>query len=268
MMRAFAIFLLLSSMARFANAQTISIKGSDTLGAKLIPQIAEKYKAKGHPLVKFEIAAEGSSTAFTALADGSAEIGMSSRKAEEEEMATCRAKGINLVEQMICRDMMCVLINQSSPITNLTKTQVRDIFTGQIKNWSEVGGAPGPISIYTRNNSSGAYKDWQKMAMEGRNYAEGSQKMAGGEQINQLVAKKEGGICHVNLTYSKTPGTKTVSIDGVAAVAESAKTYPFTREFYLYVSDKASAETKSFIDFVLSPEGQAIVQITGFIPSK
>jgi phosphate transport system substrate-binding protein len=267
-MQSITTFLLVASMTGFTSAQTISIKGSDTLGAKLIPQIAEKYKAEGHFLVKFEIAAEGSSSAFIALAEGTADIGMSSRKAKEEEITVCKAKGVHLVEHIVCRDMLCVLVNQSSPITNLTKAQVANIFTGQIKDWSEIGGNPGPISIYTRNTSSGAYKDWQKLAMEGREYAKSSLKMSGGEQLNQEVAKNESGICYVNLTYSKTPGTKAIPIDGIAPVAENTKTYPYIREYYLYVSDKASAEAKSFVDFVLSPAGQAVVQSTGFIPLK
>jgi len=76
-------------LAATAGAQTISIKGSDTLGAKLVPQLAESFKAK-HPGVKFEIAAEGSSTAFPALANGTAQIGMSSRKAKSEEITAAR----------------------------------------------------------------------------------------------------------------------------------------------------------------------------------
>ncbi len=267
-MQTITTLLIAVSMAVIASAQMISLKGSDTLGAKLIPQIAESYKAKGHALVKFEIAAEGSSTAFTALADGTADIGMSSRKAKEEEITACKAKGINLVEHSVCRDMLCVLVNQSSPITNLTKAQVADIYTGQIKNWSEIGGTPGPISIYTRNTSSGTYKDWQKMAMEGRDYAASSLKMAGGEPVQIEVAKNQGGICYSGLAYSKTPGTKAMPIDGIAPVAENAKTYAYSREYYLYVSDKASAEAKSFVDYVLSPAGQAVVKIVGFIPVK
>ncbi len=267
-MQTIPTLLIAVSMAVIASAQTISLKGSDTLGAKLIPQLAQTYKADGHSLVKFEIAAEGSSTAFTALADGTADIGMSSRKAKEEEITACKSIGIHLVEHTVSRDMLCVLINQSSPITNLTKAQVADIFTGQIKDWAEIGGTPGPISIYTRNTSSGTYKDWQKLAMKGRDYAKGSLKMGGGEQPNREVEKNQGGICYAGLAYSKSPNTKAMTIDGIAPLAENAKTYAYTREYYLYVSDKASAEAKSFVDFVLSPAGQAVVQKTGFIPVK
>ena len=266
-MQTITTLLFVASMTGFTSAKTISLKGSDTLGAKLIPQIAEKFKAEVHSSVKFEIAAEGSSSAFTALADGTADIGMSTRKAKEEEITACKSKGIHLVEHSVCRDMLCVLVNQSSPITNLTKAQVANIFTGEINDWSEIGGTPGPISVYTRNTASGSYKDWQKLAMEGRDYAEGSLKMAGGEQV-QTVGKNQGGICYVGLTYSKATGIKAVSIDGIAPIAANAKSYAYSREYYLYVSDKASAEAKSFVDYVLSPAGQAIVQKIGFIPVK
>jgi phosphate transport system substrate-binding protein len=175
-------------LAATAGAQTVSIKGSDTLGAKLVPQLAESFSSKNKG-VKFDIAAEGSSTAFPALANGTAHIGMSSRKAKPEEITAARAKGIKLKEVEACHDMIVVITNKSNPIKALTKDQVAKIFTGQVKDWSEVGGTPGPISVYTRNTSSGTYKDWQTLARKGRNYADGSQKMAGTEQIAQEVAK-------------------------------------------------------------------------------
>jgi phosphate transport system substrate-binding protein len=265
-----SLLTLLSALtvANFALAQNISLKGSDTLGAKLIPQIAEKYKAEGHADAKFEIAAEGSSTAFPALANGTADIGMSSRKAKDEELTDCKTKGVTLVEHAVCFDMLCVIVNKNSPITNLTKAQVAKIFTGQVKDWSEVGGTPGPISIYTRNTSSGTYKDWQKLAMDGRDYPSSSLKMAGNEQIAQEVAKNKGGIGYVGLAYSKTRGVKAVQIDGIAPVADNKKTYSYSRECFLYIPDNAKAEAKAFVDFVHSPAGQALVESTGFIHAK
>lgn len=250
-----------------AGAQTLSIKGSDTLGAKLIPQLAEAFKAAGNKGVKFEIAAEGSTTAFPALANGTAQIGMSSRKVKDDERTFCKTKGVYIKEHPVCHDMLCVIVNKNSPLANLTKAQVAKIFTGQIKDWSEIGGAPGRISIYTRNTSSGTYKDWQKLAMGGRDYPSSSLKMAGNEQIAQEVAKNKNGIGYVGLAYSKTPGTKTVTIDGVEAVPQNAKKYAYARLCYLYAPDKPTAEAESFLNFVKSPAGQAIVQKVGFIPN-
>jgi phosphate transport system substrate-binding protein len=248
-----------------AGAQTLSLKGSDTLGAKLIPQLAESFKAAGNKGVKFEIAAEGSSTAFPALANGTAQIGMSSRKVKEDERTFCKTKGVYLKEHPVCRDMLVVIVNKNSPVSNLTKDQVSKIFTGQIKDWSELGGAPGNISIYTRNTSSGTYKDWQKLAMGGRDYVSTSLKMAGNEQIAQEVAKNKNGIGYVGLAYSKTPGTKAISIDGVEPIEANAKKYVYSRVCYLYAPDKPTAEAAAFIEYVKSSAGQDIAKKVGFV---
>jgi phosphate transport system substrate-binding protein len=248
-MKAIHTLIASAALVSMAGAQTLSIKGSDTLGAKLIPQLAEAFKAAGNKGVKFEIAAEGSTTAFPALANGTAQIGMSSRKVKEDERTFCRTKGVYLKEHPICHDMLCVIVNKNSPVSNLTKAQVAKIFTGQIKDWSEIGGAPGPISIYTRNTSSGTYKDWQKLAMGGRDYPSTSLKMAGNEQIAQEVAKNKNGI------------------DGVESVAANAKKFAYARLCYLYAPDKPTAEAQAFLDFIMSPTGQGIVQKVGFIPN-
>jgi phosphate transport system substrate-binding protein len=256
-----------AAMLTMAGAQTLSIKGSDTLGAKLIPQLAEGFKAAGNTGVKFEIAAEGSTTAFPALANGTAQIGMSSRKIKDDERTFCRTKGVYIKEHGICHDMLVVIVNKNSPLAKLTKDQVAKIFTGQIKDWSEIGGAPGKISIYTRNTSSGTYKDWQKLAMGGRDYPSSSLKMAGNEQIAQEVAKNKNGIGYVGLAYSKTAGTKTIVIDGVEPVAQNAKKYVYARLCYLYAPDKPTAEAEAFMKYVESPAGQDIVRKVGFIPA-
>ena len=267
-MKTISTLIAATAVLATASAQTLSIKGSDTLGAKLVPQLAEAFKAAGNKGVKFEIAAEGSTTAFPALANGTAQIGMSSRKIKDDERTFCRTKGVYIKEHPICHDMICVIVNKNSPLTSLTKDQVAKIFTGQVKDWSEIGGAPGKISIYTRNTSSGTYKDWQKLAMGGRDYPSSSLKMAGNEQIAQEVAKNKNGIGYVGLAYAKTPGTKTIVIDGVEPVAQNANKYAYARLCYLYAPDKPSAEADAFMKFVESPAGQDIVRKVGFIPAK
>lgn len=266
-MKTIITMIACAALSPLAGAQTLSLKGSDTLGAKLIPQLAEAFKAAGNTGVKFEIAAEGSTTAFPALANGTAQIGMSSRKIKDDERTFCRTKGVYVKEHPICHDMIVVIVNKNSPLTSLTKDQIAKIFTGQIKDWSEIGGAPGKISIYTRNTSSGTYKDWQKLAMGGRDYPSSSQKLAGNEQIAQEVAKNKNGIGYVGLAYSKTAGTKAITIDGVQPVAQNAKKYAYARLCYLYAPDKPTAEAQAFLDYVNSAAGQAIVQKVGFIPN-
>ena len=144
------------------------IKGSDTLGAKMIPKIAEAYENK-NPGSKFEIAAEGSSTGIAAIIDGTA-IGMSSRELKGKEKAAAGANGVRLVKTVVANDAVAVIVNESNPLSKLSLKDVERIFTGDVTNWSAVGGKSGGISGYTRNTSSGTYAFFQKFALAGRDY--------------------------------------------------------------------------------------------------
>lgn len=250
-------------------AQKLVIKGSDTLGAKLVPMIAEDYRAQ-NPGVSFEIAAEGSTTGIAAIIDSTAQIGMSSRRARPTEMSGGSAKGVTLKPIIVCYDGMAVIVNENNPITNLTRRQVEQVFTGDVTDWSAVGGNPGTFSIYTRNTSSGTYQDWKDLAMKKRNYAPSSQKMAGNEQIAAEVAKNPNGIGYVGLAYTKAPGIKVVAIEGALPSKESvqAKKYPYARPNFFYTNGEPSGEAAKFIDFVLSDNGQATVEKVGFVPIK
>ena len=257
--------LAVAFTASLSAQSVIRIRGSDTLGAKLVPQWAEGFKKQGGG-VSFDIAAEGSSTAFTNLAAGTAEIGMSSRKAKDDERTFCKTKGVFLKEYNVCWDMMAVIVNKSNPVTNLTKKQVAGIFTGAIKDWSEVGGTPGPISVYTRNTSSGTYKDWQTLAMGGKDYGSNSQKMAGNEQIAQETGSNKNGIGYVGLAYINAKGIKVVTVDGKEPSYANVKGYAYSRPCFLYTNGEPQGKVKEFIDFCLSPAGDKIVEVVHFVP--
>jgi phosphate transport system substrate-binding protein len=255
--------------AGLVRAEKLVIKGSDTLGAKLVPQLAEEYKAK-NPGTSFEIAAEGSTTGITAIIDSTAQIGMSSRRAKATEMSGGQAKGVSLKPTIVAYDGMAVIVNANSPITVLTKRQVKQIFTGAASDWSAVGGNPGKISIYTRNTSSGTYSDWKELAMDKLDYAASSQKMAGNEQIVSEVAKNVNGIGYVGLAYIHAPGIKVIPVDGETPTKESvlSKKYPYARPTFYYTNGEPSGEAAKFVEFTLSDEGQKIVEKVGFVPVR
>jgi phosphate transport system substrate-binding protein len=268
-MKKSVIILAALVAAASAQAQKLVIKGSDTLGAKLVPTLAEEYKAS-HPGVSFEIAAEGSTTGIAAITDGTAAIGMSSRRAKPTEVSGAAAKGVNLKPTIVCYDGIALVVNANSPIKGLTKRQVEQIFTGDITDWSAVGGNPGKISVYTRNTSSGTYSDFKELAMKKRDYAPSSQKLAGNEQIVAEVAKNPNGIGYVGLAYTTEAGIKVVPIDGGLPNKESvlAKKYPYARPTFYYTNGEPSGEAAKFIDFTHSDAGQKIVEKIGFIPVK
>ena len=252
-----------------ASAGKLVIKGSDTLGAKLVPQLAEAYKAK-NPDTSFEIAAEGSTTGLTAIIDGTADIGMSSRHAKPTEESAAQAKGTKLTPVIVAYDGLAVIVNEKSPLKNLTKKQVEQIFTGDVTDWSAVGGKAGAISIYTRNTSSGTYSDWKELAMKKRDYAPSSQKMAGHEQIAAEVGKNPNGIGYVGLAYIKATGIKVLKIEGLELSDETVrnKTWAYARPTFYYTNGEPAGEAKKFTDFTLSEEGQGIARKVGFVPVK
>src|SRR5256714_6521126 len=116
-----------------ASAARLVIKGSDTLGAKLVPQLAEQFKAQ-HPGTSFEIAAEGSTTGIAAITDGTAQIGMSSRRAKPTEMSGATAKGVTLKPTIVAFDGIGVIVSANNPVTKLSKRQVEQIFAGDISD--------------------------------------------------------------------------------------------------------------------------------------
>ncbi|CAM3105664.1 phosphate ABC transporter substrate-binding protein [Rariglobus hedericola] len=264
-------FVILAALVAAASvqAQKLVIKGSDTLGAKLVPMLSEEYKAS-HPGVSFEIAAEGSTTGIAAITDGTAAIGMSSRRAKSTEVSAAAAKGVAMKPTIVCYDGMAVIVNENNPITTLTKRQVEQIFTGDVTDWSAVGGKPGKFSLYTRNTSSGTYSDWKDLAMKKRDYASTSQKMAGNEQIAAEIGKNANGIGYVGVAYIHAPGVKVIPIEGHLPTKEEvlSKKYPYARPNFYYTNGEPSGEAAKFIEFTHSEAGQKIVEKVGFIPVK
>jgi len=258
--------LVLAAGIASGQADSLVIKGSDTLGAKLVPQLSEEFKAQ-HPGTTFDIAAEGSTTGFAALIDKTAAIAMASRPAKAEEIATAKAKGVNFKETTVAWDGIAVIVNASNPVKGLTKRQVEQIFTGDVSDWSSVGGSAGKISVYTRNTSSGTYSEFKELAMKKRDYVGSSQKLAGNEQIAAEVAKNPNAVGYVGLAYAKAAGIKVVPIDGALPTKETvlAKSYPYARPTFFYTDGEPGGLAKDFIEFTLSDGGQKIVTQVGFV---
>jgi len=256
-----------AAAASVAHADTLVIKGSDTLGAKLVPQLAEAFKAS-HPGASFKIAAEGSATGFAALLNGTADLAMASRRAQMTEVSEGTSKNINLHPTIVAYDGIAVIINSGNSIKGLTKKQVEQIFTGDIKDWSAVGGKPGPISIYTRNTASGTYVDFSAMAMKKRNYAGSAQKMAGNEQIAAEVGKNANGIGYVGIAYIKASGVKALAVEGVEPSIKTvqSKAYAYSRPTFYYTNGAPTGLAAEFTAFTVSAKGQKIVQQVGFAP--
>ena len=247
--------------------ETLVIKGSDTLGAKMVPQLAEAFKAKMEKQgveVAFEIAAEGSSTGVASVIDATAEIGMSSRDPKEKEIAKAKAKGVEMKAITVAKDGIAIIVNESNPLESISVEEIELIFSGDVTDWSGISTETGTISAYTRNTSSGTYAMFQKLGMNSRDYGPETQKMAGNEQIAAEVAKNPNGIGYVGLAYINTPGVKVLPVEGAAP---DEADYPLARPLYYLIdnSKRLSCTANDFIGFTMSPEGQAIINRVHFL---
>jgi len=256
--------LILSSHA----AEKIIIKGSDTLGAKMVPQLAEEFKStlsKEGVDVVFEIAAEGSSTGIAAVIDGTTHLGMSSREVKGTELTKGLLAGVKMEAITVAKDGIAIIVNEKNPMSEIRSREVEKIFSGDVDDWAAINGKSGSVSIYTRNTSSGTYAVFQEMALRKRDYAPSSQKMAGNEQIASEVSKNSNGIGYVGLAYIETPGVIPLPVDGISP---DNPDYPYARPLYLYHDGNKQMRpiVKRFVDFCLSESGQKIVESVHFIP--
>lgn len=246
-------------------AGSIRLGGSDALGAKLVPQLGETYKAQ-HPAVTFEIAAEGTVGALPDFLAGKTDILMAGRVLKPEEMAPFEKAGIVLKRVDAATDVFVIAVNAENPVRDLSLAQLEGLFAGDHANWKAVGGPDAPVSIYTRNTASGSYKDFQQVAMNGRPYAKGANKLQGGDLPGMGMVKDPNGIGYVGLAYARAKGLGVVRIDGIDPLGKDVARYPLLRHYYYYHRENARAEVVEFVRWASSsPEAKKIAVKLGFL---
>jgi len=254
----------------FANAQVV-IKGSDTC-LPVSQQEAEAFGKKGGGAVT--VTGGGSGVGISALISGTCDIAQASRPMKFDEKQKMSEAGKTPKEVIIAYDALAVVINPENPVNQLTRQQLEQIFTGKITNWKEVGGPDMKIVVYSRETSSGTYEFFKEHVMKNKNYATSVLSMPATGAIIQSVKQTKGAIGYVGLAYlNKEVKALKVSYDGKTFVEPSVanaknKTYPVVRPLFYYYSINNEKKVKPFMDFVLSPEGQKIVENVGFIGIK
>ena len=247
------------------------IKGSDTV-LPLSQKEAENYMKKNSS-AKLTVIGGGSGVGIAALLDGSTDIAMSSRKMKMDEKLKITEAGKALKEVTIARDALAVVVNPANPVSQLTREQLEGIFTGKITSWKEVGGEDMKIVVYSRESSSGTYEFFKEHVLNNKNYASSVLNMPATGAIIQSVGQTKGAIGYVGLAYlEKEVKAMKVSYDKGKTYVEPSlktaqdKTYPIVRPLYYYYVGSMEKMVKPFIDYILSSEGQKIVQDVGYVP--
>jgi len=263
--------ILLTGIAGFA--QSITIKGSDTV-LPLSQREAESYM-KSNKGANITVIGGGSGVGIAALMNGTTDIAMASRSLKMDERLKLQDAGKPYKEITIARDALAIVVHPSNKVSKLTREQIEGIYTGKITNWKEVGGDDMKIVVYARETSSGTYEFLKEHVLNGKNYASTVLNMPATGAIIQSVSQTKGAIGYVGLAYlNKEVKDVAVSYDKgktyITASVENAKnkTYPIVRPLYFFVPNAKEKAVKPFIDFVLSPAGQKIVEDVGYITLK
>jgi len=225
------------------------------------------------PIAAF-VAAHGSGTAFKDLLAGSNDIGMSSRPVKPDEATSLAALGdmtsVNC-EHVIGLDGLAIVTNRSNPVSTLSVAQVADIFTGKITDWSEVGGTPGPITRYGRNDVSGTFDSFQSMVLGKEKLSADTKRFEDSAELSDEVSLDAQGIGFIGLPYVRRSKALAISVADSPPLLPSPFTvatedYALARRLYVYTpANPTNPLTTEFVEFALSPAGQEVVRSSGFI---
>lgn len=243
--------------------ETITISGSTSVGP-LTEKLADKYKQK-NANVNIEVNQIGSSAGITNATSGVSQIGMSSRDLKDGEKAN------GLEETIVAYDGIVVVTHPSNKVKDLTMEQVKQIFTGEIRNWKELGGNDMEIVVVSREDGSGSRDAFQEIV----GYSSGELireaiVASGNGNIKTTVATNKHAVGFISFEYIDD-SISTLKINGVEATAENVlqQKYSLSRPFlFVHKEEHFTAAGQQFIDYILSPDGQAIVSEAGAIRVK
>jgi phosphate transport system substrate-binding protein len=241
------------------------ISGSSTVFP--IADLAAEDFQNIHSGVNIQVEGPGSGTGVAKASDDTADIGMASRNVKASELLNAPT----LITVGVAKDSVSVVINPDNPLAgslDLTVDQVSQIFKGEITNWSELGGEDHKINVYTREEGSGTRGTFMDFTdIEEGEFAADASVQQGNSAMRAAVAGDPNGVAYVSLGYVDS-SISPAKIDGAEGTVENvlAGTYPFQRILWMFTNGKPSVLEQAYLDFVLSPDGQRIVEEEGFIP--
>ena len=256
-----------------AGTDSIVITGSSS-AAGLVKALGndfkEEYKDK-YPDLEFKITDEDSGSAIDAARSGKADIGLVSRAVTDEEKSL-----VDDVE-VFAMDGIAVIANKNCNIENLTVSQAKKIFSGQIVNWSDVGGENTIINVYSREESSGTRNEFLNLlglnsifdTTKEKKLTDRATVYNSSEEVKKAVAGDKSGIGYISMTaLDKT--VKDIAVDDVKINAQNVgdENYKLVRNFSFVIAKDESEAADDFIDWVLSAKGQQAVEAAGYVPIK
>jgi phosphate transport system substrate-binding protein len=256
---------------------SIENKGSDTI-VNLALAWAEAYQ-KIHPNIFISVTGGGSGTGIAALINGTVDIANASRQIKIEEREKSEANGITPVEFVVARDAIAIIVHPENPVNQLTIDQISAIYSGQINNWSEVGGEDRPIVRLSRETNSGTHVYFlENVLRKGEEdnktlFSMDTLLLPSSEGISAEIRQNPNAIGYDGLGYV-TEDLKTIAVGWESTgpfILPSAKSvnnrqYPIARDLYMYTAGEPEGEVLEYLNWILGPDAQQIVTELGFVP--
>lgn len=293
----------------------LRIHGSNTIGAQLMPNLLEAFAAESklsgieaiaspipeEKTIKFggaetdrqivvELHSHGTATAFTDLAARASDLGMASRKVKQPEREAVQRAGrgdlfVPGQENVIALDGLAIIVNRANPVASLKLNELTEIFSGAVTNWSKLGGSPGQINLYSRDEKSGTFDTFKDLVLRGRPLAQGARLFQDSRELSNSVANDPNAIGFIGLAYigdakplnvAETCGiTAPLGVSGSASDTRQwhqlsefsigTEEYPLSRRLYIYRPSDAGRLADDLVNFAISAKAQPVIAVADFV---
>jgi len=249
-----------------ADDNAIVVDGSTTVGP-IAKAFAEFYMNR-HPGVNITVSESGSGNGAKSLMNASCDVATMSRPMKSSELKSMEESGRLAKAHIVAMDGLAIIVHPSNPLKGLTIQQIRDVYTGTIRNWKELGGPDKPIVVISRDTNSGTYECFEGLVMDKAKLFEKTEYVGSNGAIRQRVMDTPAAVGYVGLAF--IDGVKAVTVNGVEPSPETvlAKKYPIARPLYFYTngSPKKGSPLEAFVNLYTTEEGRKIIADTGFVP--
>jgi len=261
-----------------ASSQTIQVEGSDTM-VNLAQAWSEKYQDENSDIT-IEVSGGGSGVGISSLIQGLADMANASRKMKDKEKARAENElGVAPAEYIVGQDALAVYVHKDNPLEEITLEQLEAIYAdgGNISKWSELGvtvpGGADEIVRVSRQNNSGTYAYFREAVLQDNDFKLGSIDLSGSSDVVSMVEKTVSSIGYSGMGYA-TDNVKMLKIkktddsDAVAPKAENVinGTYPIARPLLIYTAGEPEGALKTYLDWIMGENGQAIISEMGYVP--
>ena len=254
---AFVLIVIVTGL-RGTTKMVVRMAGS-TAFLPFAERLSEVYMEKHHDVV-IEVQGGGSATGIMAALQGIVDVGM-------VDLLILPKVTNSLGHVTVARDGIAIVVNPDNDVSGVTSEQLGDIFSGKIQNWQELGGTPGPIRVVSREDGSGTRTSFDALVLKGRKLTSEALFQDSNGTIREAVERDPQAIGYISIGFL-VPQIKSLTIDGVEASNTNvvSGTYRFARPVYLLTQPHPTVQSKAFVDYILSTEGQQIIAKDGLIP--